>query len=46
MNEDMMVCPQCGETFPADETVWFIPPKEVFVCSERCARLAHGLKVN
>lgn len=30
-------CPQCGHVLP-EETVWFLPGSDWWVCSELCAR--------
>lgn len=38
------LCPWCGKLYPAEETVWFVPERGTFACSENCARMMMGLQ--
>jgi hypothetical protein len=38
-----ILCPRCGEEITTEMTLWTLQGK--WYCSERCARLAGGMKV-
>lgn len=44
--EDPSLCPSCGHYFPLEQTVWYVPYRNTFACSEKCARRLHGQKVD